>query len=502
MHADADPFQQAVALHRAGRLEPAIAAYRRASAMAPQNAGILCNLGIALKQIGRVNEAIATYREALRIAPDFADAHFNHGIVMEMVGRLGEAEQAYRRAIELKPAFPAALANLGNTLKAAGRLGEAEESYRRALALKPDHFGVLCNLGSTLAELGREEEAVAACRGALALKPDFIPALCHLSLSLAGLGQLEEAIDTARGALALAPQNEQALSCVVSTARKAGRLDGALRACREVTAREPEAAHAYCRAADLQLELSDAEGALASSDACLARHPGHTEALALKTTALTALGRETELRALADYDRLILPKLWDRAPDYESVAAFNRDLTRHILDHPTLKYEPQGRATREGRHSSELLIEPKGPVAQLEAMICAAVEDYGKALPPDPSHPFLARPPRSWILTVWAVVMERQGFQIPHIHASGWLSGVYYAALPDLIEDESAQHAGWIEFGQPLLRHTIEQEPPVKLIRPQEGLMLLFPSYFPHRTLPFSSDQTRISIAFDIMPRD
>jgi len=30
--------------------------------------------------------------------------------------------------------------------------------------------------------------------------------------------------------------------------------------------------------------------------------------------------------------------------------------------------------------------------------------------------------------------------------------------------------------------------------------MLLFPSYFFHRTLPFQADATRISIAFDVMP--
>jgi hypothetical protein len=36
------------------------------------------------------------------------------------------------------------------------------------------------------------------------------------------------------------------------------------------------------------------------------------------------------------------------------------------------------------------------------------------------------------------------------------------------------------------------------MIRPEEGLMLLFPSYMYHRTIPFAGDGTRISIAFDV----
>ena len=42
----------------------------------------------------------------------------------------------------------------------------------------------------------------------------------------------------------------------------------------------------------------------------------------------------------------------------------------------------------------------------------------------------------------------------------------------------------------------------VRLIKPVEGLMVLFPSYFYHRTLPFESDEVRISIAFDVLARE
>lgn len=38
------------------------------------------------------------------------------------------------------------------------------------------------------------------------------------------------------------------------------------------------------------------------------------------------------------------------------------------------------------------------------------------------------------------------------------------------------------------------------LKKPAPGLLLLFPSYTWHRTLPFESGTDRISIAFDVKP--
>lgn len=40
----------------------------------------------------------------------------------------------------------------------------------------------------------------------------------------------------------------------------------------------------------------------------------------------------------------------------------------------------------------------------------------------------------------------------------------------------------------------------MRAYRPREGLLLLFPSYVYHRTLPFESSETRISIAVDVIP--
>jgi hypothetical protein len=37
-------------------------------------------------------------------------------------------------------------------------------------------------------------------------------------------------------------------------------------------------------------------------------------------------------------------------------------------------------------------------------------------------------------------------------------------------------------------------------VRPELGLLVLFPSYFWHGTLPFHSDQPRLTVAFDVVP--
>ena len=42
----------------------------------------------------------------------------------------------------------------------------------------------------------------------------------------------------------------------------------------------------------------------------------------------------------------------------------------------------------------------------------------------------------------------------------------------------------------------------MRLVRPEEGLIVLFPSYFYHRTVPTESADMRVSIAFDVLAHE
>ena len=60
---------------------------------------------MAFKDQGKLDEAVACYRRALELKPDFAEAHNNLGNALKDQGKLDEAVACYRRALELKPDY-------------------------------------------------------------------------------------------------------------------------------------------------------------------------------------------------------------------------------------------------------------------------------------------------------------------------------------------------------------------------------------------------------------
>ncbi len=491
-----------VATFQLGDANRAVKLLQAAIALKPDYVDAHNNLGNVLKALGMLDEAEAAYRRALEIKPDYADSHYNLGILLEASGKLDQAEAAYRRALELKPDFAEAHFNLGNVLPALGKLDEAETSYRRALKIRPDYADAHNNLGNALKELGKFEQAEAAYRRALEIKPDNADAHYNLGIVLQELSNHDDAIAAYHSTLDIKPDHVGAHVNLGIVLQELGKLDDAVAAYQRAIAIEPDYAQAHANLGDVLLERGDPRAAVEVCDAYLKAHPGDRSVLAFKVFALQELGERSAARFLGDYDRLIRPTYFKAPPGFASLADFNAALARDICAHPTLVFAPTSHATRLGKHTGEILVEPKGPIAVLEGMIRDSVEGYQRSLPADLPDPFLANPPQRWRLSGWGVVMEAQGHQIPHIHPSAWLSGVYYVQLPDIVSMPGQRQAGWIEFGRPPEHIHCTVEPDVKAVQPEEGLMLSFPSYFYHRTVPFKTAGKRISIAFDVLPED
>jgi len=498
---DADALNLAgIAQVQLGNAEDGLDLLRTAVAFRPGDAGILSNLGNALAGLGRIEDAEHAYRDAMAADGDDAEAPFNLGLLRERLGDATAAVRWFERALALKPDHPSAAFALAGALKALGRLADAARVLEDLLARQPAHVDALNNLGTVRAEAGDHAAAAGLYHRVLDIAPAHIDARYNLGVAMQEDGHIDEALDAYDRVIAADAGHPAAHVNRGDALRALGRLDDAEAAFRRAMDLAPGFAKVRANLADLMLQRGDAAGALGIAEDFLVANPGDTMLLAMREMILRQLGRTDDARALLDYARLLDAGDIAVPPAYADRAAFNAALSGHVEGHPSLVEAPARHATRQGRHSGELLVDPKGPMADLETIIRGRVDAYLARIGDDAGHPFVQARPADYELSVWGVVMRRQGHQVAHIHPAAWLGGVYYARVPDAVAADDPDHAGWIEFGRPPDDYHVTAAPNLELVRPREGLMLLFPAYFYHRTVPYDAEATRISIAFDIIP--
>ena len=163
------------------------------------------NEALALHRQGRLRDAEKIYTRVLKAAPDHFDALNLLGTIKAQLGRVGEAHRLLSAAVKLNPRAPQAWANLGQVLHALKRDRDALECFDKALALNPDDIGIVNNRADVLLSLRRTEEALAAFRQVLARVPQHPQARLGSGIAHAALGALDEAVADFDRALTLAP---------------------------------------------------------------------------------------------------------------------------------------------------------------------------------------------------------------------------------------------------------------------------------------------------------
>ncbi|MFM5918322.1 MAG: putative 2OG-Fe(II) oxygenase [Novosphingobium sp.] len=156
-------------------------------------------------------------------------------------------------------------------------------------------------------------------------------------------------------------------------------------------------------------------------------------------------------------------------------------------------------SVRGGTQTDRSVLLRREPVLQrIKARLLDLIREYVDGLPPpDPAHPLLGAPRGGPLLIEgsWSVRLARQGYNVPHTHAMGWLSTAFYVSLP-APEQMGSPPAGHIAFGQPPPELHLPLEP-FRTIRPEPGRLVVFPSTMWHATVPFDEGE-RLVLAFDI----
>jgi predicted Zn-dependent protease len=464
--ADADLSALHVAAYAAlGRQSEAVANYRRLVAHAPDNPVATHTLAVALNAAQQPQEAERVVRQTLNRAQPTAALHYTHARSLLSLERFDEAERALSECVRLDPRRAEAHDRLAQLIwMRTGHVGEATRALDRALERFP-HDDALRGTKAALLQAAGDARGAWACLAEWAARPQSHPS----SLIRAGLAALEfepaTALTLAQRALRALPNDH--------TARKL-----------------------LCAA---YLGVGDGAKALAECATLLTATPDDQYLIAMQTTALRLLN-DPRYETFCDYDQMVLSTLIETPPGWPDLTSFLTELTSHLgaLHNPhghRLLYQ----SLRQGTETTQDLARSEDPVIQ--ALFRAFAEPIARyrdliGMGEDALRRRNRGPTR--FNGGWSVRLHRDGYHTSHVHPRGWISSACYIQLPDGMSSGRTAE-GVLSFGAPGML-TTPSLPAELSVRPELGLLVLFPSYFWHGTLPFHSDQPRLTVAFDAVP--
>ncbi|QNP39659.1 tetratricopeptide repeat protein [Lysobacter solisilvae (ex Woo and Kim 2020)] len=527
----------AVLLRGQGRVQEAIPLWRRALAVQPKFVQAWIDLGAAELSLGQHQAATVAFEQALALQPSALAWHYL-GNARRDAGDLPAAETAFRNAVALDPRSASAWINLGAVLRLLGRADETIACYERAEALGYPGADLRDALVGALIDAGRIADALRHARRLVAEQPGFAPGHRTLAGVLWEYGPPLQAPEDPFALFAAAadaqPENLVLQSAHVAFLIEARRSDEALARLQALRRRADsallvrmhadaldrsgqsgEAAPLYSRlyadgdrsAAFLNaysrhlLVIGDATAAAARASDVLQQDPWNQQALAYLATAWRLLGDEREFW-LCDYGRLVQAIDVEVPPGFGDRDEFLVALAATLDTLHLAAREPLPESVRGGSQTPGQLFGRRDPV--IESTRQALQQAAGRwlaQLPADPAHPFLQRNVgRTRFAGSWSVKLWQAGRHANHIHSQGWISSAFYVQLPPSMRDAAdGAEAGCIQFGQPPQELGLPL-PPRRVIRPQPGKLVLFPSYLWHGTVPFDDSEPRVTVAFDLVP--
>ena len=399
--------------------------------------------------------------------------------------RYSNAEELATSMTQEFPEFPISWKVLGAVLMRTCRMPQALDVHQKVVKLVPQDFEAHYDLGLALQELGRFQESELSLRRAVELNPDFVEGYYYLGIVLRALNRLDEAEENYRKALELKPDLSEAIINI-----------GQLYVDREQ----------YELALE-QFDLLDTWDSRARGLECLyeldrideiyERIESKDDDENIRVAALASFLNQREKKDTTHnfcknpLEFLHHSKISSHIEDTDS---FVTELVDELTNVDT-NFEPFNTTTRNGYQSSVNLFNgPYAKMKQLKTIIVNEISNYHSKFK-DEKCSFIENWPSDYNLYGWHVILKQQGYQLPHIHTSGWLSGVIYLkVVPSLENNEGA-----IEFGLNGATYTDDNSPKV-IHQPESGDIVLFPSSLHHSTIPFTTDTDRIVISFDLAP--
>jgi len=504
-----------------GELQKAKSCYERIIEINPNYVNAHNNLGVIFQELEEYQKAKDCYERIIEIDPDYASAHNNLGLIFQKLGELQKAQSCYDKTIEINPNFVDVHYNLGALFRDLGELQKAQSCYEKVIEINPNYVNAHNNLGATFKDLGELQKAKDCYERIIEIDPNYASAHNNLGATFKDLGELQKAKDCYEKAIAINPNFLDAHYNLGVTFKDLGELQKAKDCYEKAIETNPNSQVALINRGKILFEKEEFELSLIDFDNC-----NNFESRSCALTSLYALGHIDEIYKRIE-ENYQLDEKNIRVAAFSSFIAYKEkksttqnfcpnpidfihhsNLSSHLqnfnsfitevikeLHNVNSIWEPIRKSTLGGFQTKpNLFIKPQKIIQNLKSIIITEIESYYLKFINETCS-FIKKWPSKYTLPAWQVILKKQGHQSRHIHPSGWLSGVIYLkVVPSFKKNEGA-----IEFSLNGNKYYDAESPKVVHL-PKTGDIVLFPSSLHHRTIPFSSDTDRISIAFDLAP--
>lgn len=376
----------------------------------------------------------------------------------------------------------------------------AEQNLQQALALQPDYIDAHVAINKLYLEHNITNKFLQSFSIALKLVPNSLALYLSYISHLVMAEQIKLAVDITQQGLQHFGSQPALLHALGTLYYKQGEAKQAQKLYRQALELMPNNVRCLIDIANLLIKNQAYEEALNLLSTAKTIEPDNQEVWAYFGLCWR-LTNNSKQHWLNNYDQLIAVIKLSTPSGYSNFKQFWQELIAAVNALHTTKQQPLDQSVRNGTQTMGSIFNAKVAVIQTyKALLIKHVQLYLAALPQDKEHPLLKRNTGKFRFSgSWSVKLQRNGFHTNHVHPQGWLSVCTYLQIPSIISATDPQQQGWLKLGETSLQ-LAEKEQISRTICPEEGLCVIFPSYIWHGTVPFSSEEARITLPCDIVP--
>ena len=520
--------QELMLLHQQGNMEAAAEMAKKLIKEYPKELLLHNILGICQEAKGDLEGAVNSYKNAIDINPNIPELQFNLGAMLYALKNNKGAISHYQKAIELNPRFTEAFFNLGITYQSQNNYKAAIASYEQAVKAQPGFYEAIGNIGTIKQLQGKIEEAVTFFKKSLNIFDD-----ARGNYNIAGayrnLGNLSLSIKHYRRAVEIGSGEAEFYSDLGDALWHDGNITEAnlfLRKAVEINTSHPKSNYqlgiflydnkAFTEAIKYfkSAQIGDWEERILYCFYKLEKYEQFKQKLDILikkkncSPFLATLSAHYAQNFKTEDPYNFCPSPLDftcheQVPELmENDQQLIKDLISDINTAEIVKrkYQYLFNGSSVEQSAGHIFRRPEKSFKKLHDALVNTINRYFLRYQ-DENNEFIRSFPKDVSFSsAWFVKMQSGGHLSSHIHEEGWVSGAVYLAIPK--ENGPNGQEGAIELSSdgdeyPRLHDEFEK----KVILPNVGDVIFFPSSVFHRTIPFNSNEERICIAFDVKPK-